>query len=163
MAEEQAAEREASSANTGSTGASAAVLSHAEKLAARNQIFNVAEGFAMLSRELKEMMLSPVRCCAHVLPCLRVAPLDSAASSTMLFPVPEDISVERIYGEVLQALMLSPTQVTCSSSAGHVMSLDAQLYEGLQAGNASIVIGSSISSSSAYSTAVSACSTIAHA
>ena len=64
MEEERwAAERVTSSARAGPSGAAGeAVHTHAEKLAARNQIFNAAEGFAMLSRELKEMMMSPVRC-----------------------------------------------------------------------------------------------------
>jgi hypothetical protein len=66
-AEEQAAAKAAaeaaSSGASPGSGSPGAALSQAESLARRNQIFNPAEGFAMLSKELRELMQDPVRAC----------------------------------------------------------------------------------------------------
>ena len=67
---ERAAQTSPSKARAEAGGAEA--LSHQEKLARRNQIFNAREGFAMLSKELSEMMQCPVRALTllcHGMPC----------------------------------------------------------------------------------------------
>ena len=54
-------EEERAQTSSSAEAGGAEVLSHQEKLARRNQIFNTREGFAMLSKELSEMMQCPVR------------------------------------------------------------------------------------------------------
>ena len=59
--EEGRAQQAGSCPAAAEAGGAEAALSHQEKLARRNQIFNVHEAFAMLSKELSEMMQCPVR------------------------------------------------------------------------------------------------------